>query len=171
MDPQASRLYEFSGFQFDVAQKALTRNGEMILLPRKALHLLLYLVQNRGRILEKSELMEAVWPDCFVEESNLSHQIFVLRKALGDDQNGNSFIQTIPRRGYKFVAAVRELDSLPEKARMVHVNPRWTSTVMTGIKTVRFPAFRHLNRRTYGRWWGVRRKPKTCWFASTDLPY
>ena len=117
MDHQPPKFYEFLGFHLDVSQKALTRNGEMILISRKALDLLLYLVQNRGRILEKNELMEALWPDSFVEESNLSHQIFVLRKALGDDQNGNSFIQTIPKRGYKFVAAVRELDTLLEEAK------------------------------------------------------
>lgn len=117
MDHQPPKCYEFSGFQLDLAQKVLTCNGEMILLPRKALGLLLYLVQNRGRILEKIELMEALWPDSFVEENNLSHHIFVLRKALGDDQNGNSFIQTIPRRGYKFVATVRELDSFSAEGK------------------------------------------------------
>jgi len=59
--------------------------------------------------------MEALWPDSFVEENNLSHHIFVPRKALGYDQNGNCFIQTIPHRGYKFVATVRELDSYLRK--------------------------------------------------------
>ncbi|HEY6352644.1 MAG TPA: winged helix-turn-helix domain-containing protein [Candidatus Angelobacter sp.] len=87
----------------------------MIALTPKAFDVLLFLVQNRGRVLEKDELMKALWPESFVEEGNLSHNIFVLRKTLGDGQNGKSFIQTIPRRGYRFVASVTEIDaSAPE---------------------------------------------------------
>lgn len=102
-------VYKFSEFQLDAAQRVLTRNKEMIALPRKAIDVLLFFVQNRGRVLEKEELMKALWPDTFVEDSNLTHNIFVLRKALGDDRNGKRFIQTIPRRGYRFVAEVKEV--------------------------------------------------------------
>lgn len=109
-------VYEFSGFRLDVAQRLLIRNGEVILLPRKAIDVLIFLVQNRGRLLEKDYSMKALWPDSFVEESNLSHNIFVLRKVLGDDQNGNTFIQTIPRRGYRFVAEVKEVSASPPDA-------------------------------------------------------
>src|SRR5262249_40525979 len=63
------------------------------------------------KVLEKEELMRSLWPDRFVEEGNLSQNISILRKTLGDDRNGNGMIQTIPRRGYKFVAAVRQIDS------------------------------------------------------------
>jgi DNA-binding winged helix-turn-helix (wHTH) protein/energy-coupling factor transporter ATP-binding protein EcfA2 len=111
MDQQAQAFYEFLGFQLDVEERVLTRNGKLISLTPKAFDVLLFLVQNRGRILEKNELMKALWPESFVEEGNLSHNIFVLRKILGDDQNGKCFIQTIPRRGYKFVAAVRQSDN------------------------------------------------------------
>src|SRR5947209_10403017 len=104
-------IYEFGEFRLNLAQQTLTRNGEPLTMTPKAYDLLLFLVQNRGRVLEKDELMKALWPESFVEENNLSQNIFVLRRILGDDRNGNCFIQTIPRRGYKFVAPVKELDA------------------------------------------------------------
>ena len=111
MGQQTHRFYEFSGFQADVAQRVLLRDGDLVAIPSRALDVLLYLIQNKGRIVGKDELMKAIWPGTYVEEGNLSHHIFVLRKALGDDQNGKSFIQTIPKRGYRFVAAVKEVVS------------------------------------------------------------
>ena len=102
-------IYEFGEFRLNLAQQTLTRNGEPLTITPRAYDLLLFLVQNRGRVLGKDELMKGVWRESFVEESNLSQNIFVLRKILGEDHNGNRFIQTIPRRGYKFVAPVREL--------------------------------------------------------------
>src|SRR5215469_13623641 len=102
-------LYEFSGFRLDPSQRVLMRQGELVTLTPKGFEALLFFVRNRGRLLEKDELMKSLWPESFVEEGNLSQHIFVLRKVLGDDQNGHTFIQTIPRRGYKFVAPVKEL--------------------------------------------------------------
>jgi DNA-binding winged helix-turn-helix (wHTH) protein len=113
MDQQTQPFYEFLGFQLDARQRVLIRDGNLIALTPKAFDVLLFLVQNGGRIIEKDELMKAIWPESFVEEGNLSHNIFVLRKALGDDQNGNCLIQTIPRRGYKFVATVNQVDAQP----------------------------------------------------------
>ncbi len=110
MKNQAQVFYEFAGFRLDPGQRVLMRNGEPVTLTPKGFDTLLFLVQNHGRLLEKGELMKALWPESFVEEGNLSQNIFVLRKILGDDQNGNTFIETIPRRGYKFVAAVKQLD-------------------------------------------------------------
>lgn len=103
-------LYEFSEFRLDPAQRTLMRNGEQMPLTPKVFDTLLFLVQNSGRTLEKDELMKALWPESFVEEGNLSQNVFLLRKTLGDDQNGHCFIQTIPRRGYKFVAPVKLLE-------------------------------------------------------------
>ena len=80
-------------------------------LAPKVLETLVLLVQSSGRILEKDELIQTLWPESFVEEGNLSQNIFVLRKFLGDDRNGNAFIQTIPRRGYRFVAPVKSLET------------------------------------------------------------
>src|SRR5579864_2513085 len=109
MDHQTQVLYEFSGFRLDPDQRLLMHGGELVSLTPKGFEALLFLVQNSGRVLEKDELMKALWPESFVEEGNLSQQIFLLRKALGDDQNGHSFIRTIPRRGYKFVVPVKQL--------------------------------------------------------------
>src|SRR5437016_5387176 len=102
-------MCEFGELRINLAERPLTRHGQPLTITPKAYALLLYLVQNRGRVVEKDELMKAVWSESFVEESNLSQNIFVLRRILGDDQNGNCFIQTVPRRGYKFVAPVKEL--------------------------------------------------------------
>ncbi len=103
------QVYEFGPFQLDVEQRVLARNGELVALAPKVLDTLVLLVQHRGRIVEKEELVQALWPNSIVEEGNLSQNIFLLRKLLGDDGNGNSFIQTIPRRGYRFVAQVKEV--------------------------------------------------------------
>jgi DNA-binding winged helix-turn-helix (wHTH) protein len=113
MEQQTQLVYELLGFQLDVGQRVLIRDGNLIALTPKAFDVLLFLIQNRGRILEKDELMKAIWPESFVEEGNLSQNIFVLRKILDDHQNGDSVIQTIPRRGYKFVATVNQVDAKP----------------------------------------------------------
>jgi WD40 repeat protein/DNA-binding winged helix-turn-helix (wHTH) protein len=102
-------IYEFCGFRLDPAGRSLLRLGAAVPLTPKAFDTLVFLAQNPGRLLDKDELMRVLWPGSFVEESNLSQNIFLLRKALGDDRNGHSFIQTIPRRGYQFVAPVTQI--------------------------------------------------------------
>src|SRR5438309_5211270 len=101
-----SVIYEFGDFRIDAGQRVLTRNCEPVALPPKAFEMLLYLVQNGGQVLEKEAFMNALWPDSFVEESNLTQHIFLLRKILG-----NQYIQTIPRRGYKFVVHVKQTEN------------------------------------------------------------
>jgi DNA-binding winged helix-turn-helix (wHTH) protein len=119
MNGKTESFYEFAGFRLDAAKRILIRQGEPVALAPKVLDTLLFLVQNSGRILEKNELMRSLWPDSFVEEGNLSQNIFVLRKILGNDQNGNNLIQTIPRRGYRFVATVKQIDaSAPENGHL-----------------------------------------------------
>src|SRR5262245_11197217 len=109
MMPGRPLFYEFGGLRLDVARRRLLRNGEALSVAPKPFETLLLLVENRGLVLEKDELMKCLWPESFVEEANLSQNIFVLRKLLGDGRGGKVFIQTIPRRGYKFVAAVQEV--------------------------------------------------------------
>jgi DNA-binding winged helix-turn-helix (wHTH) protein/TolB-like protein/Flp pilus assembly protein TadD len=106
---KTKHFYEFNGFRVDPGEGLLLHGDEAIPLPPKALDLLLFLVENAGHVLSKEELMKRLWPDSFVEEANLSHHIFNLRKALGDDKNAVKFIETIPRRGYRFVANVTEM--------------------------------------------------------------
>jgi WD40 repeat protein/DNA-binding winged helix-turn-helix (wHTH) protein len=104
-------VYEFGGFQLDPARHLLLRRGHPVAIPAKLFETLVLLVENRGRVLEKDELIEALWPDTFVEEGSLSQNIFLLRKLLGDDRNGHSFIHTAPRKGYQFIATVTETEA------------------------------------------------------------
>lgn len=100
------QVYEFGPFSLDAEERVLRREGQPVPLRPKDVDMLLVLVENNGRVVEKDELMKRVWPDTFVEEANLSHHVFTLRKALGDGIEENRFIETVPRRGYRFAAAV-----------------------------------------------------------------
>jgi len=99
--------YEFGPYRLDPSERLLTRAGDIISLTPKATEILLMLVVNAGQLVEKDKLLQQVWPDTFVEESNLSQNIFTLRRALGDERAGPRYIETVPRRGYRFVATVR----------------------------------------------------------------
>ena len=105
-------LYEFGPFRLEPAERKLLRGSEVVVLTPKAFETLVLLVRNSGHLLEKDELLRMLWPDSFVEEGNLSNNIFVLRKALGENP---PYIETVPKRGYRFVGAVRQLPSA-EKA-------------------------------------------------------
>jgi Tol biopolymer transport system component/DNA-binding winged helix-turn-helix (wHTH) protein len=109
MSLQTKHIYEFGPFRLDAAEHLLLRDGEAVPLTPKAFDLLLSLVEHHGHLLEKDELMKKVWPDTFVEEANLSSNISIIRKVLGDGENGQKFIETVPKRGYRFVAGVREV--------------------------------------------------------------
>lgn len=111
MEKNLKRLYEFGPFRLDGAERLLLRNGEVVPLTPKAFDVLLALVEQAGHLLGKEELLKTVWPDSFVEESNLADNVSRLRKALGDGENGQKFIETVPRRGYRFVAGVKELSN------------------------------------------------------------
>ena len=109
MSLQPNHFYEFGPFRLDIAERLLLRDGEVVPLTPKAFDLLLVLVEHHGRLLGKDELIKAVWSDTFVEEGNLSWYVSHLRKALGDSENGQRYIETMPKRGYRFVAQVRML--------------------------------------------------------------
>jgi DNA-binding winged helix-turn-helix (wHTH) protein len=102
-------VYQFGPFELDVLTKRLFRDEEPIALAPKAFDLLLLLVAERGRLVEKSELMQRLWPTTFVEEANLTQHVFTLRRALGDQPDGRPYIDTVPRRGYLFAADVNEI--------------------------------------------------------------
>src|SRR5947199_4453218 len=108
MSRQAKHFYEFGAFRLDATQRLLLREGTVVPLTLKAFDLLLTLVQSDGQVLTKEELMHKVWPDSFVEEANLSHHIHKLREALGE-KAGDKYIETLTRRGYRFVAKVNEV--------------------------------------------------------------
>ena len=100
------RLYSFGPFQLNTSEQLLLRDGQALPLKPKVFEVLAVLVQNSGRVVCKDELMKQVWADSFVEEGNLAVSIFEIRKALGGSENGHRYIETIPRRGYRFVACV-----------------------------------------------------------------
>src|SRR5215472_3286232 len=104
-------LYRFGEFRIDLGQRTLLRKGQVVAITPKCFDTLVYLVQNSGRLLQKEEMLASIWPDSHVEERNLNQHMYALRRILGDDGNGNSFIQTVPRHGYKFVAAVTEVEN------------------------------------------------------------
>ena len=105
-------LYEFDEFRINTTERILQRRGQDIPLPPKVFDLLLALVVRHGQVVTKDQLMSEVWPDTFVEETNLKVYVSTLRKALGEGAEGAKFIETLPRRGYRFVGAVTEI--LPE---------------------------------------------------------
>jgi DNA-binding winged helix-turn-helix (wHTH) protein/TolB-like protein/Tfp pilus assembly protein PilF len=108
MSQQLKHIYEFGPFRLDATERLLWRDGATVALTPKAFDVLLVLVEQHGHLLEKEELLKLVWPDTFVEEANLTYNISQLRKALGEGENGQKFIETVPKRGYRFVAEVRE---------------------------------------------------------------
>src|SRR5262245_56908790 len=104
-----NHCYRFGEFTLDAAPKVLLSQGKPLLLAPKVLETLLTLVQNSGRIVEKQELMTRLWPETFVEESNLTYSIVQLRKTLSDDARRPRYIETVPKRGYRFIADVEEV--------------------------------------------------------------
>ena len=101
--------YEFGPYQFDLGGRVLTRAGESISLTPKATEILVMLLTNAGQLVEKDQILKEIWPNTFVEEANLAQNIFTLRKALGDDKSEHKYIETVTKRGYRFVAPVKVL--------------------------------------------------------------
>lgn len=104
----SSVVYRFGPFRLEPRERLLARGEESVPLTGKAFATLLFLVERHGRLVPKQELMDAVWPDTVVEENNLDRNLSMLRKALGEQANGEPYIQTVPRSGYRFVAAVTQ---------------------------------------------------------------
>jgi DNA-binding winged helix-turn-helix (wHTH) protein/TolB-like protein/Tfp pilus assembly protein PilF len=109
MPTRINTTYEFGPFRLDPAAHVLLRGGEAVSLPPKAFDTLLVLVRQRGKLLAKEELLNAVWPDSYVEENNLNQYVSMLRKVLCENGSGSKYIETIPRLGYRFVAEVEEI--------------------------------------------------------------
>lgn len=103
--------HEFGCFRVDAGERVLLRDGEVVALTQKAFDVLLALVERSGHVVEKEELIRRVWPDSFVEEGNLSQNIYTLRKILGADAQGKPYIQTVPRRGYRFTGEVKAVQA------------------------------------------------------------
>jgi len=107
MGEQESNFYEFGRFRLDAEERVLLRDQDLVPLTPKVFDILLVLVERGGHLVEKDDLMKRVWPDTFVEEGNLTQNVSLLRKALGENPGSPQFIETVARRGYRFVAEVK----------------------------------------------------------------
>src|SRR5688572_19973513 len=103
----AENIYSFATFRIDTAKRILLENGEAVALNPKAFDLLLTLVERRGEIVSKDELLDTVWENQFVEQNNITVHISALRKIFGETKNEHRFIATVPGKGYKFVAEIQ----------------------------------------------------------------
>lgn len=125
-----NKLYDFPPYRINTTEKLLLRNGERIPLTPKAFETLLILVERHGRIVEKTELMQMVWPDAVVEENNLNQNISAIRRALGENSVTQQFIETLPRRGYRFIATVQEIAAEePQRSLSVPLEKEGAATV------------------------------------------
>jgi DNA-binding winged helix-turn-helix (wHTH) protein/TolB-like protein/Tfp pilus assembly protein PilF len=120
-------FYEFGPFLLDTIQHVLLKEGRAVALTPKTYDTLLMLVQNSGRMLSKEELMKLLWPDSFVEESNLTQQVSMIRRALGDSPGDPHFIVTVPGRGYRFSAEVRNWGDEKERLGLTVSAPQLIS--------------------------------------------
>src|SRR5437867_2015796 len=111
MVAQPQRIYEFGLFRLDRTDHRLFKKGKPVALTPKAFDVLAFLIERRGCLVQKDELMQQVWADSFVEEANLARTVWMLRKALDADRNDHSYIETIPKLGYRFVGQVTEISS------------------------------------------------------------
>ncbi|MCI0662077.1 MAG: winged helix-turn-helix domain-containing protein [Acidobacteria bacterium] len=109
MSKQKSNIYDFDGFRLDITEKVLWKGGEVVPLTPKAFDTLVILVEKSGHLVEKEELISQLWPDSFVEENSLSQNVYLIRKALREESQGIRYIETVPRRGYRFIATVKEI--------------------------------------------------------------
>ena len=109
-----SSQFSFGPYRVDPGGRQLGREDRLVPLNTRVFETLLVLVTHSDRVVEKDELMKAVWPDSFVSEDSLTQSIWALRRALGDDSSQPTFVATVPRRGYRFVAPVTQGQSAPE---------------------------------------------------------
>jgi len=112
MNQRALHYYEFGRFRLNATERLLQRGSDLVPLTPKVFDTLLVLVENNGHVVEKTELMQQLWPDSFVEESSLTQNISLLRRALSEPGDDCTYIETIPKRGYRFVAEVHERNEL-----------------------------------------------------------
>jgi len=124
MSSRPNHLYEFGPFVLDPAERTLLREGQRVRLRPKVFDMLLVLVENGGRLVEKEELMRAVWPEQFVEEGNLNKNVSLLRDALGESPATPTYIETEPKRGYRFVAEVRAVNGDDEAELVAQTRTR-----------------------------------------------
>src|SRR5271170_6156228 len=151
-------VYEFGPFRVDPEKETLVRAGEIVPLTPKTFQILLVLVRHNREVVTKDDLMKEVWPNTFVEEANLSRNIFMLRKALGETPQDHRYILTVPGRGYRLSADVqlvpdRELSIVAASHSIVHVEVnetrkwRWLAVAVVLVLAVSAGVFRFFFKR------------------------
>jgi DNA-binding winged helix-turn-helix (wHTH) protein len=130
-DSSSRRFYQFGPFRVDADKEMLLRDEESIPIAPKAFQILLVLMRHGKQVVTKDDLMKSVWPDTFVEEANLSRNIFLLRKALGESKQDRQYIVTVPGRGYRFaedvqLAGARELEIVAASRTKVEMEVKET---------------------------------------------
>ena len=132
---KAEGIFKFGEYQVDALARTLRREKDVVVLNRRAFDVLLYLVQNPGRVLTRDELLKNVWPDTFVDENSLVQSVSVLRKALEEKPGDNSYILTLPGRGYQFVSPVTVVtpnaNPIPDTPTGILVQRETIRTVIT----------------------------------------
>ena len=134
MTPSAPSSYAFGPFRLDPAEKVLLREGNPVSLTPKTFETLTALLERHGHVVTKEELLRTVWPDTFVEENNLAQHISTLRRVLGEDDAGRQFIETVPKRGYRFVGLVTRQTGANEAVEIV------TPEAPAAVEPIRRPA-------------------------------
>src|SRR6202034_2938087 len=129
MSMKAEGAFQFEKFQVDALARTLRREEEIVTLSRRAFDVLLYLVQNPGKVVSRDELLKNVWPDAFVDENSLAQSISVLRRALEEKPGDHSYIVTLPGRGYQFISPVTVV--VPESLSVI--SPYAASSTSKGV--------------------------------------
>src|SRR5262245_61276070 len=137
MSVRPETLYEFGPFRLEPRERRLLRNTLPVALTPKVFDLLVLLVSRAGRLVTKEDALKEIWPDTFIEEGNLSYTVSLLRKALGDDIEPHRYVETIPKRGYRFSAVVNVQPVVDEVVRPAAVPPvraqRWWAYAAAGL--------------------------------------
>ena len=132
MNQSIAHIYSFGPFRLNAIKRLLLREGEAVPLKPKVFETLLALVEHRGAVVEKDELMRRIWPDATVEEGNLSVNIFALRRALGERPEDHEYIVTVPGHGYSFVADISVMTNDGDSAAVVHSPTSSTDPTASG---------------------------------------
>src|SRR5215213_7301163 len=111
MNTEPKKMREFGRFRIDTEQKVLWHDRKVVSMPLKELEVLCLLVENHGKLVAKSEILDKIWADSFVEENNLSRHIYLLRKTLNQFGADKTLIENVPRRGYRFTGEVRDVSA------------------------------------------------------------
>jgi pimeloyl-ACP methyl ester carboxylesterase/DNA-binding winged helix-turn-helix (wHTH) protein len=177
MNRPSRRFYLFDGFRVDVNERLLFKDNREVQLTPKVFDTLLALLENSSHVMTKKELMQQVWPDSFVEENNLAQNISILRKALGQTKEGEHYIQTVPKRGYRFVGEVSATGGEDEsvimrertRARIVVERDDEDDALVSGGRVIDVPSnvLQNVSQKQLGS--ALPRPPETMYARSGDV--